>query len=39
MAIHELRLPMTRLYAVGDEPFSLESAIVLTNHQGHGQAG
>jgi len=26
-AIREMRLPMTRLYAVGDEPFSIESAI------------
>ena len=26
-AIRELRLPMTRFYAVGDEPFGVESAI------------
>ena len=26
-AIRELRLPMTRLYAVGDEPFGVEGAI------------
>jgi hypothetical protein len=26
-AIRELRLPMTRLYGLGDEPFSLEEAI------------
>jgi len=26
-AIRELRLPMTRFYAVGDEPFSVESAL------------
>ena len=26
-AIREMRLPMTRLYAVGDEPFGLEAAI------------
>jgi hypothetical protein len=26
-AIREMRLPMTRFYAVGEEPFSLESAI------------
>lgn len=26
-AIREMRLPMTRIYAVGDEPFSVESSI------------
>jgi len=26
-AIREMRLPMTRLYAVGDEPFGLEAAL------------
>jgi hypothetical protein len=26
-AIRELRLPMTRFYAVGDEPFGVESSI------------
>ena len=26
-AIREMRLPMTRIYAVGDEPFNVESAI------------
>jgi len=27
LAIREMRLPMTRFYALGDEPFGLESAI------------